>query len=175
MLVQDNEATRQEYLKHEASLKSVGTLYCIGALFLLLGGIMELTMVLTTNQSEGLNSASFTQGLIGFAIGSIVVVTVVFVVARGLRKIRPWVKIPGTLVASLGLLSFPIGTLINGYVLYLIWCRRGRFVLSPEYRLIIEATPHIKSKTSIIVWIFLGVIFATVLFLWLVVPTAATR
>jgi hypothetical protein len=54
----------------------------------------------------------------------------------------------------------PIGTLINAYILYLVFSRKGRTILSEDYQQVIAATPHIKYKTSIIVWIFLGLLVA---------------
>jgi len=54
------------------------------------------------------------------------------------------------------LIGFPIGTLIHGYILYLYWGTKGRKVFSPEYKQIIAGTPHVKYKTSIIIWILLG-------------------
>ena len=68
------------------------------------------------------------------------------------------IKIPATIFSAIGLLSVPIGTLINGYILYLIYSAKGNMVFSEEYRKVIAATPNIKYKTSIIIWIFLGIV-----------------
>ena len=40
----------------------------------------------------------------------------------------------------LGLLGFPIGTLISAYGLWLVLSAKGRVVLSPEYAAIVAAT-----------------------------------
>jgi hypothetical protein len=92
----------------------------------------------------------------------------VFAAAEGwigwhLRKLDPRAKIPATLLAILGLLAFPIGTLINIYVLYLLHSAKGKYVFSPEYRAVITATPQIRYKMSIIVWIFIWFVLALVL------------
>ena len=68
------------------------------------------------------------------------------------RRIVDAVRDP---VLALGLLSFPVGTIINGYILYLLFSKKGERVFSADYQAIVDATPHIKYKTSIIVWIFL--------------------
>jgi hypothetical protein len=38
-------------------------------------------------------------------------------VGSGLRQLRRWTVIPVGLLSGIGLLGFPIGTLINGYIL----------------------------------------------------------
>ena len=50
-------------------------------------------------------------------------------------------------------------SLILGYILYLLLSKKGSMVFSPEYRLIIERTPHIKYRTS---WILKGCL----IFVW---------
>ena len=40
------------------------------------------------------------------------------------------------------------------YVLYLVWCAKGKYVCSDEYHAIIAQTPQIKYKTPIFVKVF---------------------
>ena len=156
-----DEATRKKYLSHEASIKSIGVLYLLGAIFGFLFSVGYLVMGFATiimpsrNPSEGsvvgivlLALAVFMGGLSTFQ----------FILARGLRRLTPWCRIAGIVVSCLGLLGFPIGTLISAYFLYLLGSQKGVYVFSPEYARVIAATPHIKYKTSIIVWIFLGIL-----------------
>jgi hypothetical protein len=95
------------------------------------------------NSSDGwgllLLGLGFAQGFIGF----------------GLNKLKSWARISAALFAGVGLLAFPIGTLINGYILYLLLSAKGKMVFSDEYREIIEQTPEIKYKTSKVLWFFL--------------------
>src|SRR4030095_8127226 len=79
-------------------------------------------------------------------------------VGTGLRRLRRWARIPTGILSGIGLLGFPIGTIINGYILYLIFSQKGKVVFSDEYRAVIEQTPHIKYRTSIVVWIVLGLL-----------------
>ena len=81
---------------------------------------------------------------------------------RGFRKLKAWIKIPGSIFAALGLLGFPLGTLINGYILYLIHSKKGQMVLSEEYRDAIAATPHIKYKTPIYLVILLALVILVI-------------
>ena len=62
------------------------------------------------------------------------------------------------MLAGFGLLGFPIGTLINAYILYLFLSKKGRTIYSPEYQEVIAATPHVKYRTSIVVWILLALV-----------------
>jgi hypothetical protein len=80
--------------------------------------------------------------------------------------LRIWARVPAIILAVIGLLGFPIGTLLNAYVLWLLASRKGRMVLSAEYASIVEATPHMKYRTPIVLWILLGVIVLLVVVLF---------
>ncbi|HIE96653.1 MAG: hypothetical protein ABGZ23_13735 [Fuerstiella sp.] len=55
-----------------------------------------------------------------------------FVTAFGLWGLHSWARILTGLLAGIGLLWFPIGTIINGYVLYLVFSVKGSMVFSDE-------------------------------------------
>lgn len=153
----DFEAIRQLHIKHEASLRSVGILCYIGGAFTLLGGLMMVLTLAGSPAGSGV-SGEGSGFILGLAIFYGLFGVGLFVLARGYRQLKPWVRIPGTIVSCLGLLSIPIGTLINGYILYLLWSQKGKVVLSSEYAQIIAATPHSKYKTSPLVWIVLALL-----------------
>lgn len=132
------EAVRQAHISVEASLRSVGLLYYLGTVGLIVSGIVML--------AGRVEIGTITLAL-GVAMG---------VVGYGLRTLKPWVRIPAIILAALGLLGFPVGTLINGYVLYLLLCAKGRHIFTPEYEEIRRATPHVRYRTSIVVWIVVG-------------------
>lgn len=79
-------------------------------------------------------------------------------VARGLRKLRSWTVFPAALVSLIFLPACPLGTFICIRILYLLFSDKGGVVLSLEYRDVIRQTPHIKYKTSIVVWILLAML-----------------
>ena len=139
------EQIRKDHLKHEASLQSVGVLYYLGGTALIILGMVGFTA-----GTAGANVASMATSAFFLAIGVCQIV-----VGTGLRRLRTWARIPSGILSGIALLGFPIGTLINGYVLYLLFSAKGRMVLSEEYRAVIEQTPHIKYRTSIVVWILL--------------------
>jgi len=78
------------------------------------------------------------------------------------RGLTHWGRVVGCVVSGLGLLAFPIGTVINAYILYLFLSKKGRTVFSPQYKDVIAATPHVKYRTSIIVWIFLALVLGLI-------------
>ena len=93
-------------------------------------------------------------------------------VGRGLRQLKPNAKTPTIVLSILGLFNLGLGTLINAYVLYLVLSKKGKLIFSGEYQDIVAATPHIKYKTSIIIWIFLGLIL-TGIFAAILIPMLA--
>ncbi len=155
------ERIRNEHLKHEASLQSVGLLYYLGGVFVVLAGIAMVVAALGDGSANGdrRQGLSAALGLFFFAVG-----VVQFWTGRGLRRLQPWARIPSGILSGFGLLGFPIGTLINAYILYLLFSEKGRTVFSPEYRVVMEQTPHIKYRTSVIVWILLGLVLALIAF-----------
>ena len=117
------EAIRNQHLKHEASVKSVGVLYYIGGTALVLVGIG--TLIAAATKSGGFAEAMICVVLFLLGAGQILVGT-------GLRRLRRWARVPTGILSGLGLLGFPIGTLINAYVLYLIFSPKGRRDAKPE-------------------------------------------
>jgi hypothetical protein len=148
------EDIRHKHINHEASVKSIGILYYLGAGFLIIAAIAAL---LSEEHDQDpltakLLAVAFLVG-IGLIQGSI---------GWGLRRLHTWSRIPTIILSGIGLLAFPLGTIINGYILYLVASEKGRIVFSPQYKSVIHATPHIRYKTSIVVWIFLGILIALV-------------
>jgi hypothetical protein len=137
-VINDPVALRKQYLNHEASIRSLGTLYYLGAVFGLIGGVVALLGV------RG-QPAAFR-----FILGPIMILLAVLYWKIGvwLRDIDVRGRVPATILACLGLIGFPIGTLISVYILYLLNSKKAAVVFSDEYFLIVEATPQIKYKTS---------------------------
>lgn len=64
------------------------------------------------------------------------------------------------MLACIGLLGIPVGTLINAYILWLLFSKKGKRVFSVDYQRIIAETPHIKFRTPIFAWVVLAVLIA---------------
>jgi len=146
------EESRKLYLHHERSVKSIGLLYFLAAFFLGLAGIVALL---------DWKSLEWSLVLVG-ALCLVLSVAYIFT-GRWLRRLDSRAITPTTILAAIGLIGFPIGTLINGYILYLIHSHKGHVVFSTDYKTVIEATPHIRSGTSAVIWIVLILILAIVI------------
>jgi hypothetical protein len=145
------EIIRREHIKHEASIKSVGILYYLGGAFMGIAAVLFLF---------GLSNNS-----LGFGIAALYTVLALLSLAVGheLRALKPWARIAAIVLSILGLLGFPLGTLINGYILYLLLSQKGRRIFQPDYLEIVAATPEVKYRTSIVVWIVLGVLLLAII------------
>lgn len=154
---------RELHLKHEASLQSVAILYYLGAILTGFAGVMILF--------SGFASMGGSASLVGVGVFYILLTVGLIAVARGFRKLKSWVRIPGTIFAVLGLFAFPVGTLINGYILYLMYSAKGKAVLSAEYQEVIAATPDIKYRTSPAM-IFLALVIIVLVVFGIVVSVA---
>lgn len=142
-VISEEASIRTSYLSHEASVKS------IGSLFFLAGILVALSIVPTITLGP---ADLFTQAIF------ITILLLAFFqiwVALGLRKLKRRSRIPAIILSAIGLLGFPIGTLISAYFLYLLCGKKGKMVFSQEYAQIIEKTPQIRYKTPIYVWILL--------------------
>ena len=152
------EAMRKEHLKHEASVKSIGFLYYLGgAAMLLLGVIMIVGIGAGGGAQEPFPVILMSVFVLVFGAGQLWV-------GHGLRGLRRWARIPTGILSGLGLLGFPVGTIINAYILYLVFSAKGKTVFSDEYQAVIEQTPHIKYRTSIVIWILLALVVGLVAF-----------
>jgi hypothetical protein len=157
-----SEHVRQQHLKHEASIKSLGLLYLIGATSMGLVAIMGLVVpVMMLRQPSGGASVGLPAAPMILMLG---LAAFFFVTGIGIRKLKPWARIASGILAGLGLLAIPIGTLINAYILWLLFSKKGATVFSDDYKRIIAETPHVRQKTSIVVWVLIGLVVALVLF-----------
>jgi hypothetical protein len=143
-----DEAIRREHLNTEATIKSVGTLYFLGAILLPLLGVVSVIEGVKSKDAAQLAGGIFFL-VVGIGQG---------IIAFGLRRLRSWARIPTIILSCFGLLGFPIGTLISIYILVKVLSKQGKFVMTEEYQGIIAATPHIKRKTSIVVIILLVIL-----------------
>jgi Ca2+/Na+ antiporter len=83
----------------------------------------------------------------------------------GLRKFSNRGRILGSVIAGIGLIVIPVGTVIGAYILYLLLGAKGKVVFSPEYQEVIAQTPHIRYRTSKWVWILLILFLLFIVFL----------
>lgn len=146
-IYQDAHTIRREHIKHEASVKSIGILYYLAVFFFGLAAVSGFS-------GPGSSEAK----TIGISIALCFLAILYAVTGHAIRRLKPWARVVGIVLSAIGLLGFPLGTLINAYILYLVASKKGAMVFSPEYKAVIAATPDVKYKTSKVVWIILGVV-----------------
>jgi len=157
------EVVRRTHITHEASIKSAGVLFILGGL-----GTLAMSAGLVIPAMANVEDRpGFV--VIGFAVAALGVAYVAY--GWGLRALRAWARTPAIVLAAIGLLGFPIGTLINGYILWLVLSGKGRRIFAADYASIVEATPHVKYRTSAVAWIALGLIVALIVLAFLGLPS----
>ncbi|MEP4076965.1 hypothetical protein [Haloferula sp.] len=140
---------RQEHLRHEASIKGMGSLFFLTGAFSLLMGFSAIMGLVSSD-------AGMAQGPEILILSVILLfIPLQFSAWWGLRKLKPWSKVVAAILSTIGLLAFGLGTIISIYFLYLLFCKKGRMVLSPAYHEIIEQTPGMKYRTPMWNWIVL--------------------
>jgi hypothetical protein len=181
-----DEAIRRAHLSHEASVQSIGGLHYLSVVFCALGFVLTLFRILTPSRQAA--PARQGIGLIAVLVYYLAVTALNLAMGIGLTRLKPWARWTEVVLTSLSLVYFivvgvwlgstaaaPAGSagflavilavmmIIPGYILYLLLSPKGAVVFSPEYREIIERTPHIKYKTS---WLVKGCL---ILFILLIV------
>ena len=143
------EQVRRSHLNAEANIKGLGLLY-------LIGGILATIGILTNPTQSQAEPGS--AEVIGYLVGTILFPLCFLVLGYGLRKLNAASRIIAGIFSVFGLFAIPVGTAISILLLYIVFCKKGRFVTTPAYKEIIAKTPHVKRKTSIVVWIFLALL-----------------
>ena len=131
----DNAAVRAEHLRHETALLMMGRLYHVAAACLLIAAVV---IVVLRQTSEGVRIASvFGMLAAGHAFAAYLVL-----------RLDARARFSASVMALTGLLALPIGTVLGGYLLYLVHSAKGRRILSPEYRAVVAKTPEFKCRVT---------------------------
>lgn len=153
------EQVRREHLKHEASIRTVGALQILAATLLLLPIFMELLAHLFGFPTSAANGVGGRINLVSaFPMTFLCLAILLLGLGFGLRRLNPYARIVSAVLAGIGLIGFPVGTLINGYILWLLFSRKGKRVFSEEYRRIRAETPHIRCRTPVWFWLLVALL-----------------
>ena len=157
---------RKEHIEHEASVRGIALLYYFSSFFFI---ILASALLLPWLLAGPVPGASLLGALIvvAFVIG---LAALSAIEARGIRRLKRWSRAPATVVACIGLLGVPLGTLMNGYILYLLHSEKGKVIFSPEYQQVVLQTPEVRYKTPLVLWILLILLIS--LFLMVMVVAA---
>ncbi len=146
----DAEAIRREHAYTESTVGTMGVLYYIAGTFVTLGGLVQLLNVLIAQSPDVAKEVMTCAFVLVFGIA-------LFALGREARKFNSSARTGIIIISALGLLAFPIGTLINGYILCTLSGKKGRMVFSPEYKAIMAITARPKVRTSAAVWVVLAI------------------
>ena len=149
------ENIRTAHVQHENSIKTVGVLYCLGGILLAFASAIYVLLALAKADEGGPVVGPAIIGSLFVAIGAGQVFA-----GFALRKLKSWARVVTTVLSAIGLIGFPIGTIINGYILYLLWCKKGNLIFTDEYQLVVAETPHVKVKQSGVALVILGLLVA---------------
>lgn len=165
---QEAENLRKQYLPHEQEIFSFGTLFVFQGVLGLILALGLLVTLITGNAVEAPSDmdpsaadayVSFINFILYAMLGVYLVAGIMSLLfGMGMRKLNLLGRIGGTILAVPGLFGFPLGTIIYGFLLYLLWGEKGKMVFSDKYKRAIHATPHIKAKTSLLIKILIGVL-----------------
>jgi len=161
------EQIRREHLNRETSVRGIGSLFYVGTLVLILfvASIVWSRFPLS-NDGRPVTVQLFSFGMLGLVV---LFAVVQGWVGHGLRTLNGSVRLWAVALTALGLINFPIGTVISIYFIYVLVSAKGRFVMTPEYAAIRAATPHIRYKTPIWLWIVFGFLVLSLLLLPVVI------
>jgi len=173
------EAIRRTHIGHEASAKSIGSLHYLVVVLTFLGFI---TVIMPATNFEFIIRVGMAR-FVGFIVLFLVFAAINFALGMGLYGLKPWARRVEVILTKLSLLfcllcaggvamsGFGLGTgvllglsVIPGYILFLMLSKKGSMVFSPEYRVIIQRTQHIKNRKNWIVKIWLIVFVAIIVF-----------
>lgn len=153
------EVIRREHLTHENALKSVAKLHLLAGGVCVLGSAIFVIGFIFSMVGGAPSPVTEPADLVIFALIAVLAVAHLQV-GLNLLRLNPTVRRSAIVLACLGLLSVPVGTLVNALVLSYLLSKKGTFVLSEEYRGIVAQTPHVKAKTSLAAVIVLVVLLA---------------
>jgi hypothetical protein len=172
VVLAEAEAIRRAHLNHESNVRSIGALHLLGAV---LAGIGLAASVASFEGSMGRASR----------VGAFLTMNVAFLALNaalgiGLIRLQPWARWLEAAVVGVYLfvqatttlyLTVAVGRtatqllfvsglmwLIPALVLYLMLAPKAAMVFSPEYREVIARTPHIRHRTSCVMWLLLIVV-----------------
>ncbi len=158
----DVRQIRQDHLEQEANLRSLEIIYYVLAAVLVVLSAMFVRRMFYIG--------FFDAGLAIFACGLLLIAVFLFWIGRQFRYLTFTAAVIGSLVAVVGLLAIPFGTLLGTLTLYSIWCKKGRYIFTPEYRRVIAETPDIRCRTGgVILAFFLLMVVLTTLVLLAVI------
>ena len=153
-----HEALRKKYGSHERQVRAIALLYWLGA------GAGLFSMVAYLFMAARYSGEEFEPAVGVFALViSLPIFGALGAAAYGLQRLNRPGRILGSVIAFFGLFGFPIGTLINLFILWVLLGKKGSMVFSDEYRAAVASTPHLDYGVSTVTKVFLAILVALIL------------
>ena len=152
----DVEADRNKHIKTETTIRSLGMFYLIGAWVCVAMVVLMLLMLVPAAVTSPAGDRPLLLGMVfGFVLVYGLITWLNFWVGRGLRAFRRGPRMFVLVTSWIGLIGFPIGTVISILLLLLLLGEKGKRVFEADYPSVIAATPHIRYRTPLWIWIVL--------------------
>ena len=177
----DVEAIRQRYIRHEAVVKSIGSLCVFLAVFVFCGLTFAIGIRIANASPAGtIFYAEF--------LAAVVILVILIALARGFAGLRAWARWVATVLLGLSavfwlvimatsLLLAPEGSstpklllvllfAIPVAMIYLLQSKKSAYVFTEGYLRVVRETPQISYKTSrLLLWTFgFAIVFLLALF-----------
>jgi len=153
-LLEVPDVSRSEYIVHESKIKTIGLVYLITAPLLLSAVVIGFC----TEYREFLNQA-YTP-----LWGMITLISLFFIIQAyagySLWRLRYRGKPLATVVICIGMVGFPLITMLSIYCAHVLRSKMTKIIFSPEYLRVISATPRYKLKPPVF---FLVSVFLVIL------------
>ncbi len=130
---------RADHIGREEAIKSIGLL-CFFSAFIF--GVLGAGLLVSPKTAS--------------ADGSLKIVAVVYIFLAigliatgwGLRALKPWSKFTAIFAALFSTFLFPFSAVVSVYILWLVFSKKGRYVLSSEYAAIVAAAPAVEYRQA---------------------------
>jgi hypothetical protein len=130
---------RRRFLTHETWTRRAGAFYLMCGIF---SAVLAL-MFITDSPDRGFFPSTKVAAV--FAA-----IAVAFIYAGwALWSLRGRVRFLVGILSGFGLLLSPLGTIVNGFILYLVFSAAGRYILSPDYAAVVRQTPQLTPNPVI--------------------------
>ena len=143
------EAIRKTHLQRESEVRSVGTLFMTAGV---LAPVTAMVLIAFGIQPAGTYVVSVLCAML------VALAAFSFLLGRAVRALQAWSHSAAVIMTCFGLLIFPLGFLLDIYILYLLLGRQGRYVFRREYGAVVAATPHIKPIGVVVLWVLTTIV-----------------
>ena len=128
--------------RHAASVRAIGLLLMIGAVFGMLGSLFQI------QKNSSIGAIGLVLGVVGLVLGA------------GLARLESWAVIPTRIILLLNLCSFPGGTIMSVILLCFLLHPDTKLVVTERHKALCAQAPVKASVWA--VWVLLGIILFVV-------------